>query len=34
VEVDERDMPDGRAVFWVPDADLRPAASTPPATTD
>ncbi|CAN0619309.1 Rieske (2Fe-2S) iron-sulfur domain-containing protein [Burkholderia multivorans] len=25
VEVDERDTPDGRAVFWVPDQDLRPA---------
>ncbi|OXH85940.1 Rieske (2Fe-2S) protein, partial [Burkholderia multivorans] len=22
---DERDTPDGRAVFWLPDADLRPA---------
>ena len=27
VEVDERDTADGRAVFWVPDADLRPAVS-------
>ncbi|RQZ10708.1 Rieske (2Fe-2S) protein [Burkholderia sp. Bp9031] len=34
VEVDERDTPDGRAVFWVPDADLGPAAPPPPATTD
>jgi nitrite reductase/ring-hydroxylating ferredoxin subunit len=33
VEVDERDTPDGRAVFWVPDADLVPAAP-PSATTD
>ena len=24
VQVDERDTPDGRAVFWLPDADLRP----------
>ncbi|MBS6363343.1 Rieske 2Fe-2S domain-containing protein, partial [Burkholderia sp.] len=27
VEVDERDTPEGRAVFWMPDADLRPAAT-------
>jgi nitrite reductase/ring-hydroxylating ferredoxin subunit len=25
VQVDERDTPDGRAVFWLPDDDLRPA---------
>ena len=25
VDVDERDTPDGRAVFWLPDPDLRPA---------
>jgi len=25
VETEERDTPDGRAVFWLPDADLRPA---------
>jgi nitrite reductase/ring-hydroxylating ferredoxin subunit len=25
VEVDERDTPEGRAVFWLPDGDLRPA---------
>jgi nitrite reductase/ring-hydroxylating ferredoxin subunit len=24
VQVEERDTPDGRAVFWLPDADLRP----------
>jgi nitrite reductase/ring-hydroxylating ferredoxin subunit len=24
VQVDERDTPDGRAVFWLPDDDLRP----------
>lgn len=27
VQVDERDTPEGRAVFWLPDDDLRPAAS-------
>jgi nitrite reductase/ring-hydroxylating ferredoxin subunit len=27
VEVDERDTPEGRAVFWLPDSELRPAAS-------
>ena len=27
VQVDERDTPEGRAVFWLPDADLRPANS-------
>jgi nitrite reductase/ring-hydroxylating ferredoxin subunit len=25
VRVEERDTPDGRAVFWLPDADVRPA---------
>ncbi|WP_206999614.1 Rieske (2Fe-2S) protein [Trinickia mobilis] len=25
VQVDERDTPEGRAVFWLPDGDLRPA---------
>jgi nitrite reductase/ring-hydroxylating ferredoxin subunit len=25
VETEERDTPDGRAVFWLPDPDLRPA---------
>ncbi len=25
VRVEERDTPDGRAVFWLPDADLVPA---------
>jgi nitrite reductase/ring-hydroxylating ferredoxin subunit len=25
VQVDERDTPDGSAVFWLPDGDLRPA---------
>ena len=25
VQVDERDTPEGRAVFWLPDDDLRPA---------
>ncbi|HLX00743.1 MAG TPA: Rieske 2Fe-2S domain-containing protein [Trinickia sp.] len=25
VQVDERDTPQGRAVFWLPDDDLRPA---------
>ncbi|PRY03280.1 Rieske 2Fe-2S domain-containing protein [Paraburkholderia sp. BL25I1N1] len=25
VQVDERDTPDGRAVFWLPDGELRPA---------
>ena len=25
VQVDERDTPDGRAVYWLPDGDLRPA---------
>ncbi|MDE1183674.1 Rieske 2Fe-2S domain-containing protein [Paraburkholderia sp.] len=25
VQVEERDTPDGRAVFWLPDGDLRPA---------
>jgi nitrite reductase/ring-hydroxylating ferredoxin subunit len=24
VQIDERDTPDGRAVFWLPDDDLRP----------
>ena len=24
VQVDERDSPEGRAVFWLPDDDLRP----------
>lgn len=28
LQVDERDTPDGRAVFWVPDADLHPAKTT------
>ena len=27
VEVEERDTPEGRAVFWLPDADLQPAPS-------
>ncbi|WP_369056732.1 Rieske (2Fe-2S) protein [Burkholderia gladioli] len=27
VEVDERDTPDGRAVYWLPDADLVPQAA-------
>ncbi len=27
VEVDERDTPGGRAVYWLPDADLRPRAA-------
>lgn len=26
VRVEERDTPDGRAVFWLPDDELRPAA--------
>jgi nitrite reductase/ring-hydroxylating ferredoxin subunit len=26
VQVDERDTPQGRAVFWLPESDLRPAA--------
>ncbi|WP_434106930.1 Rieske (2Fe-2S) protein [Paraburkholderia caffeinilytica] len=26
VQVDERDTPEGRAVFWLPDGELRPAA--------
>ncbi|MFM0277444.1 Rieske 2Fe-2S domain-containing protein [Paraburkholderia sediminicola] len=25
LQVDERDSPDGRAVFWLPDGELRPA---------
>lgn len=25
VKVEERDTPEGRAVFWLPDVDLRPA---------
>lgn len=25
VEVEEREAPDGRAVFWLPDSDLQPA---------
>ncbi|PMS19435.1 Rieske (2Fe-2S) protein [Trinickia dabaoshanensis] len=25
VQVEERDTPEGRAVFWLPDGDLRPA---------
>ena len=25
VQVDERDTPEGRAVFWLPDGELRPA---------
>ncbi|CAG9239053.1 Iron-sulfur cluster-binding protein, Rieske family [Paraburkholderia sabiae] len=25
LQVDERDTPEGRAVFWLPDTDLRPA---------
>jgi nitrite reductase/ring-hydroxylating ferredoxin subunit len=25
VEVEERDTPEGRAVFWLPDGDLQPA---------
>ncbi|AUT58918.1 Rieske (2Fe-2S) protein [Paraburkholderia terrae] len=27
VRVDERDTPEGRTVFWLPDADLRPASA-------
>ncbi|MFM0396363.1 Rieske (2Fe-2S) protein [Paraburkholderia phytofirmans] len=27
VQVDERDTPEGRAVFWLPDGELRPATS-------
>ncbi|MEM5382460.1 Rieske 2Fe-2S domain-containing protein [Paraburkholderia phymatum] len=27
VQVDERDTPEGRAVFWLPDGDLLPASS-------
>jgi nitrite reductase/ring-hydroxylating ferredoxin subunit len=27
VHVDERDTPEGRTVFWLPDADLRPASA-------
>ncbi|MBN3725862.1 Rieske (2Fe-2S) protein [Burkholderia sp. Ac-20379] len=27
VEVDERDAPEGRAVYWLPDAELLPQAS-------
>ncbi|ABC37124.1 Rieske (2Fe-2S) protein [Burkholderia thailandensis] len=27
VQVDERDTPAGRAVFWLPDGDLRPISS-------
>jgi hypothetical protein len=27
VQVDERDTPEGRAVFWLPDGDLRPASA-------
>ncbi|CAM2193839.1 Rieske 2Fe-2S domain-containing protein [Paraburkholderia sp. A1RI_3L] len=27
VQADERDTPEGRAVFWLPDNDLRPADS-------
>ena len=27
VQTDERDTPEGRAVFWLPDNDLRPADS-------
>ncbi|MGS1028298.1 Rieske (2Fe-2S) protein [Burkholderia glumae] len=27
VAVDERDTPEGRAVYWLPDGELRPSAS-------
>jgi len=27
LQVDERDTPEGRAVFWLPDGELQPAAS-------
>ncbi len=27
VQVDERDTPEGRAVFWLPDDELRPVTS-------
>ncbi|MEX3932918.1 Rieske (2Fe-2S) protein [Paraburkholderia phymatum] len=27
VQVDERDTPEGRAVFWLPDGDLLPASA-------
>jgi nitrite reductase/ring-hydroxylating ferredoxin subunit len=30
VQVDERDTPEGRAVFWLPDADLRPLSPETP----
>lgn len=29
VEVDERDTPEGPAVFWLPDGDLQPAPADP-----